>query len=356
MQGALDSAMSLVVTDPLESAAAAGLHYVSDEMPGIRRKRAGKGFSYFDPEGKRIHDAVTLLRIKHLVIPPAWTDVWICPDRNGHLQATGRDARGRKVYLYHPRWREVRDAAKYERLAAFGEALPGIRERVEQDLTRRGVPREKVLAAVVKLLEETSIRVGNDEYRRTNGSVGLTTMLDDHAQFEGGGVRFEFKGKSGKQHSVTLHDRRLARIVKQCQDIPGQELFQYLDENGERHAIGSADVNDYIKEISGGDFTAKDFRTWNGTVLAMRFLRVCEKPASVTAGKRQVSTAIKSVAHELGNTPAVARKAYVHPVVLNAYLEGYLEPNAEVKPSDGLTDEEECVLDLLQAGARDASG
>jgi DNA topoisomerase-1 len=255
------------------------------------------------------------------------------------------------VYLYHPRWREVRDAAKYERLAAFGEALPRIRERVEQDLARRGVPREKVLAAVVKLLEETSIRVGNDEYRRVNGSVGLTTMLDDHAQFEAGSVRFEFKGKSGKQHSVTLHDRRLARIVKQCQDVPGQELFQYLDENGERHAIGSADVNEYIKDISGSDFTAKDFRTWNGTVLAMRFLRVCEKPTSTTAGKRQVSTAIKSVAHELGNTPAVARKAYVHPVVVNAYLEGYLEPNAELKPSDGLTDEEESVLTLLARGA-----
>lgn len=337
--------------DPIESAAEAGLHYVSDDQPGIRRKRAGSGFSYVDPSGKRITDSQTLLRIKHLVIPPAWTDVWICRDRNGHLQATGRDARGRKVYLYHPRWREVRDAAKYEHLAAFGEALPRIRERVEADLRRHGIPREKVLAAVVKLLEETSIRVGNDEYRSQNGSVGLTSMLDDHAQFEGNKVRFEFIGKSGKQHAIELNDRRLARIVKQCQDVPGQHLFQYLDENGSRHAVGSSDVNAYLKEISDGDFTAKDFRTWNGTVLAMRFLRICEAPGSATAGKKHVSAAIKSVARELGNTPAVARKAYVHPVVLNAYLEGYLQADAGVaerKPTSGLTDEERGVMQLLE--------
>ena len=341
--------MTLETANPIESAAEAGLHYVSDDAPGIRRKRSGSGFTYLGPDGKRISDPGVLLRIKHLVIPPAWTDVWICPDRNGHLQATGRDARGRKVYLYHPRWREVRDTAKYERLAAFGATLPRIRERVEADLSKRGIPREKVLAAVVKLLEETSIRVGNDEYRRENGSVGLTTMLDDHASFEGSKVRFEFRGKHGKEHNIELNDRRLARIVKQCQDIAGQELFQYLDEDGNRHAVGSADVNDYIKEISGEDFTAKDFRTWNGTVLAMRYLRVCEPCSSATAGKRQVSAAIKSVAHDLGNTPAVARKAYVHPVVVNAYLEGYLSPDAtEVKPSLGMTQEEACVLRLLE--------
>jgi DNA topoisomerase-1 len=345
------SFVTLDIEDSLESAAAAGLHYVTDARPGITRKRAGSGFTYFGPDGKRISDPGTLLRIKHLVIPPAWSDVWICPDRDGHLQATGRDSRGRKVYLYHPRWREVRDAAKYERLAAFGEALPRIRERVETDLRRPGIPREKVLAAVVKLLEETSIRVGNDEYRRVNGSFGLTTMLDDNAQFEGHKVRFEFIGKSGKPHNVTLNDRRLARIVKQCQDIPGQELFQYLDDDGEHHAIGSSDVNDYIREISGGEFTAKDFRTWNGTVLAMRYLKVCDPPTSATAGKRLVSSAIKSVAHELGNTPAVARKAYVHPVVVNAYLEGYLGPDAEAKPAEGYTDEELCVLHLLRAQA-----
>jgi DNA topoisomerase I len=340
--------------DPVESAAEAGLHYVSDDQPGIRRKRAGSGFSYVDPDGKHIRNQQTLLRIKHLVIPPAWTDVWICPDANGHLQATGRDARGRKVYLYHPRWREVRDAAKYERLAAFGDALPRIRERIEADLRRHGIPREKVLAAVVKLLEETSIRVGNDEYREQNGSVGLTTMLDDHAMFEGNKVRFVFKGKSGKEHNIELNDRRLARIVKQCQEVPGQHLFQYLDQDGERHTIGSSDVNAYLKEISGGDFTAKDFRTWNGTVLAMRFLRACEKPSSATGAKKLVSSAIKTVAQGLGNTPAVARKAYVHPVVVNAYLEGYLQADAgvaEVKPTSGLTDEERCVLKLLQTGA-----
>src|SRR5918912_4641169 len=343
--------MPLTSADPTESAAAASLRYVTDNRPGIRRRRAGSGFTYIGPDGKRVTDPAVLLRIKHLVIPPAWTDVWICPDDNGHIQATGRDARGRKQYLYHQRWREVRDAAKYERLAAFGEALPCIRERVDADLRRRGVPREKVLAAVVKLLEETSIRVGNEEYRRQNGSVGLTTMSDDNAHFEGNSLRFEFKGKSGKQHSVQLNDKRLARIVKQCQDLPGQELFQYLDENGERHAIGSSDVNQYLREISGSDFTAKDFRTWNGTVLAMRYLRVCEAPTSATAGKRTVSAAIKSVAQELGNTAAVCRKAYVHPVVLNAYTEGFLEPEArlvEVKPTQSLSDEEQCVLGLLK--------
>jgi DNA topoisomerase-1 len=347
--------VTLEAADPIESAAEAGLHYVTDEAPGIQRRRAGKGFTYLDPDGTPIKAPGALSRIKQLVIPPAWTHVWICPDPLGHLQATGRDARGRKVYLYHPRWREVRDAAKYERLAAFGEALPRIRERVDADLARHGLPREKVLAAVVKLLEETSIRVGNDEYRRENGSVGLTTMLDDHAQFAGSKVRFEFKGKHGKDHSVELNDRRLARIVKQCQDIPGQELFQYLDEEGNRHAIGSADVNDYIRGISGGDFTAKDFRTWNGTVLAMRYLRLCAPCTSATAGKRTVSGAIKSVAHELGNTPAVARRAYVHPVVVNAYLEGQLsaEAAAEEQPSRGLSEEEQCVLRLLERSAEE---
>ena len=346
----LDMTMSVAETAFVESAAAAGLRYVDVDRPGIQRKRAGKGFAYFGPDGERVSDPAVLLRIRHLVIPPAWTDVWICPDPKGHVQATGRDARGRKQYLYHPRWREVRDAAKYERLVAFGEALPNIRERVERDLRRQGIPREKVLAAVVKLLEETSIRVGNDEYRRHNGSVGLTTMSDNNAQFEGGSLRFEFKGKSGREHRVELSDKRLARIVKQCQDIPGQELFQYIDEAGERRAVGSSDVNDYLHEISGSDFTAKDFRTWNGTVLAMRYLRVCQAPTSATAGKRTVSSAIKSVAHDLGNTPAVCRKAYVHPVVLNAYLEGSLEPEArraEVKLTLGLSEEERRVLALL---------
>jgi DNA topoisomerase-1 len=345
--------MVLESPDPVESAAAAGLRYINDEGPGIRRRRAGTGFGYFGPDGTRIGDQQVIQRIKALVIPPAWTDVWICPDPNGHIQATGRDARRRKQYRYHPRWHQVRDAAKYERLAAFAEALPRIRDRVEEDLRVRGVPRRKVLALVVKLLQDTSIRIGNDEYRRENRSFGLTTMLDEHARFEGPTtLRFEFKGKSGRQHSVKLSDRRLARMVKQCQDIPGQELFQYLDDDGQRHAIGSAEVNDYLRELSGSDFTAKDFRTWNGTVLAVRYLKICQAPTSPTAGKRLVSGAIKNVAHELGNTPAVCRKAYVHPVVLNAYLEGSLDPEAgvsETKPASGLSAEEQCVLSLLHA-------
>jgi DNA topoisomerase-1 len=344
--------MSVEPSASVAAAAAAGLRYVTDDGPGISRKRTGDGFEYLAADGRRVTDPAEIQRINALVIPPAWEDVWICPDPNGHIQATGRDARGRKQYRYHPRWREVRDAAKYERLAAFGAALPRIRAQVDADLRLRGIPRRKVLATVVKLLEETSIRIGNEEYRRQNRSFGLTTMLDRHAHFEGSTLRFEFKGKSGKQHSVRLTDKRLARIVKQCQDIPGQELFQYLDETGERHTIESADVNAYLKEISGSDFTAKDFRTWNGTVLALRYLKICESPASASAGKRLVSGAIKSVAQDLGNTPAVCRKAYVHPVVLNAYLEGSLEPEAGVsedKPDSGLTEEERCVLGLLEA-------
>src|ERR687884_1193026 len=334
------------VVDPREAAESAGLVYVSDEEPGIRRRRAGKGFTYKGPDGRAVRDAATLARIRALAIPPAWTNVWICPDPKGHIQATGRDAKGRKQYRYHPRWREVRDAAKYERLAQFAEALPRIRQRTDADLRRQGIPREKVLAAVVRLLEETSIRVGNDEYARQNRSFGLTTFRDRHAVFEGEKLRFEFRGKAGKQHAIELNDRRLARIVKRCQDVPGQELFQYLDADGKRHTIESADVNAYIREISGGHFTAKDFRTWNGTVLASRYLRLCERGLSPTAAKRQVASALKSVAADLGNTPAVCRKAYVHPVVVNAYLEGSLEPEAGVSVSangspHGLSDEEQ---------------
>jgi DNA topoisomerase-1 len=339
--------------DPSESAESAGLRYVGDDQPGIRRRRSGAGFSYTDPAGRRISDSATLKRIAALAIPPAWSDVWICPRPNGHIQATGRDARGRKQYRYHARWSQVRDEAKYGRMIAFAESLPRIRQHTERDLRQPGIPRTKVLAAVVRLLQETSIRIGNDEYRRQNKSFGLTTMLDRHARFDGGRLRFEFKGKSGKQHAVELEDKRLARIVKQCQDIPGQELFQYLDDDGARHAIESADVNDYLREISGGDFTAKDFRTWNGTVLAMRYLRLCEAPSSANAGKRLVAGAIKNVAAELGNTPAVCRKAYVHPVVVNAYLDGSLAPEAGA--AEGLSDEEACVLGLLKAACEAAA-
>ena len=339
--------------DPVESAKLAGLRYVNDlRTPGISRIGRQNRFRYVGPDGRTIGDRAELQRIRALAIPPAWKDVWICPNPLGHLQATGRDARGRKQYRYHPRWREVRDEVKYGRLIKFAQALPQIRARTDADLQRSGLPCEKVLAAVVQLLEKTLIRVGNEEYARQNRSFGLTTMRDEHAKVKGSKLRFEFKGKSGRQHSVELNDRRLARLVKQCQDIPGQELFQYIDADGQRHAIESADVNDYLREISGGDFTAKDFRTWNGTVLAVRYLKICESPTSATVGKRLVSSAIKNVAQELGNTPAVCRKAYVHPVVLNAYLEGSLDPEAGVaerRPVAGLTDEERCVLGLLQA-------
>jgi DNA topoisomerase I len=339
--------------DPEESAALAGLRYVSDGEPGIRRRRAGKGFSYTMPNGEPVRDRGVLKRIKSLVIPPAWTDVWICRESNGHIQAIGRDARGRKQYRYHPRWTAIRDSAKYERLLAFAEALPRIRERTDADMRKHGVPREKVLATVVQLLDQTSMRVGNEEYKRENRSFGLTTLQDRHASIEGERLRFEFKGKSGKLHAVELSDRRLARVVKQCQELPGQELFQYIDDDGQRRSIESSDVNDYLREISDGDFTAKDFRTWNGTVLALRYLGICEPPPSATAGKREVSGAIKQVAAQLGNTPAVCRKAYVHPVVVNAYLEGSLKPEGGV-PTNGLTDEECCVLALLQAANTEA--
>jgi len=342
--------------DPIESAEQAGLRYVNDAQPGIRRIRSGRGFAYVLPDGSRLRDARTLLRIKRLVIPPAWTDVWICPVSNGHIQVTARDARGRKQYRYHERWTAVRDAAKYERLQDFAEALPRIRAAVERDLRQHGLPRSKVLATVVRLLEETSIRIGNEEYRRENRSFGLTTLRDRHAEFEGSStVRFRFKGKSGREHVVELDDRRLARIVRQCQEIPGQELFQYLDSDGQRHGIESSDVNEYIREISGGDFTAKDFRTWNGTVLAMRQLRVCGPAESAIAGKRQVAAAIKEVAAELGNTPSVCRKAYVHPVVVNAYLEGSLQPDAGVTVKGELSGEEQCVVGLLEAAKEQAT-
>jgi DNA topoisomerase I len=342
------------MADPAEAASAAGLRYVSDTRPGFGRRRVGTGFSYTATDGQTIRDPAVLRRIRALAVPPAWTDVWICPSPNGHIQATGRDARGRKQYRYHERFREVRDAGKYERLIAFGEALPRIRQRTTADLGQRGMPREKVLAAVVQLLDQTSIRIGNEEYRRQNKSFGLTTLRNRHAHLDGSTVRFEFVGKGGKLHRVSLQDRRLARVIKQCQELPGQELFQYMDEDGLRRNVESDDVNTYLREISGGDFSAKDFRTWNGTVLALRYLRVCEPSTSVTAGKRQLTQAIKSVAEALGNTVAVCRKAYVHPVVVNSYLEGSLEPEAGLAPTgadEGLSEEEQCVLSLLRSRA-----
>lgn len=337
---------ALSAVDPAAAAKTAGLRYVTDAMPGIRRVRAGRGFRYVDAAGQPVRDRTTLERIKALGIPPAWTDVWICPLANGHLQATGRDARGRKQYRYHPRWREVRDETKFNRLLAFGRALPALRQRVAADLARPGLPREKVLAAVVRLLEQTMIRIGNAEYARSNDSFGLTTMRDDHVEVAGSTLCFSFRGKSGKEHSVDLRDRRLAGIVKRCRDLPGQELFQYLDETGAPHTIDSADVNAYLREATGEDFTAKDFRTWAGTVLCARELQAAERPESDSDVRHRIVEAIKSVASCLGNTPTICRKFYVHPSVIEAYLAGTLS-SFEPACAD-LPPEEALILALLE--------
>ncbi|WP_091740051.1 DNA topoisomerase IB [Phenylobacterium immobile] len=320
------------------------LTYVDDRDPGLSRRRFGAGFSYRDPEGKGVSDEATLDRIRKLAIPPAWTDVWISPDPQGHIQAVGRDAKGRKQYRYHEAWRASRDGAKYERTLAFGRALPRLRCRIASDLARRGLPREKVLAAVLQLMEMTLIRVGNEEYARQNRSFGLTTLRDRHARLTSAGGVFEFRGKSGQVHSTAFSDRRLARIVKACQDLPGQRLFQYVDDEGVRHAIESTDVNAYLRDALGEDFSAKDFRTWAGTVAAARALAMCEPPASETAAKRSVNTCIKAVAGLLGNTAAVCRKAYVHPFVVDAYAQGALT----LKPSSEPRAFELAVLKFLE--------
>jgi DNA topoisomerase-1 len=299
------------------------LRYVCDQRtPGIRRIGRHNRFRYVDVHGRTVSDRAELQRIKALVIPPAWTDVWICRDPRGHLQATGRDARGRKQYRYHSRWREVRDEVKYGRLVTFARTLPRIRRRTCADLRRRGLPKAKVLAAVVQLLEKTLIRVGNEEYARENRSIGLTTMRDQHTRINGSSVRFEFRGKSGVQHAVDLRDARLARIVRACRDLPGYELFQYVDEEGRREVIDSADVNAYVREISGDDFTAKDFRTWAGTVLAAGALSELAPFSSTAQARRNVVRAVEAVAKRLGNTKAVCRKSYIHPAIFDAYLDG----------------------------------
>jgi DNA topoisomerase-1 len=344
--------------DPLASARVAGLRYVNDETtPGIRRIGQKGRVRYVGPDGKPIKNPSELQRIRSLVIPPAWTQVWICPYVNGHLQATGRDARGRKQYRYHARWREVRDEVKYGRLISFAQALPRIRQRTNADLNRPNLPREKVLAAVVQLLEKTLIRVGNEEYARENGSVGLTTMRDGHAKINGGTVRFEFRGKSGVQHAIDLEDRRLARIVKACRDLPGYELFQYLDESGARQEIDSADVNAYLREICGDSFTAKDFRTWAGTVLAAQALAAVERFKSNTEAKRNVVKAIEAVAKRLGNTKAVCRKCYIHPAILDAYMDGgtiqTIKARAQqVKHGSALSQEELAVVRIIERRLR----
>jgi DNA topoisomerase-1 len=319
--------------EPVAAARAAGLRYVRDDGPGIRRARRGKGFSYYGPDGRLIRDADTLARIRALAVPPAWSDIWVCPLANGHLQATGRDAKGRKQYRYHPRWRAVRDETKYDRLIAFGEALPRLRARVEADLALPGLPRARVLATVVQLLESTLIRVGNEEYARANGSFGLTTLRNQHVKVEGEKVHFAFRGKSGVRHRIDVRDRRLARVVRSCRDLPGQLLFQYVDEEGTTHAIDSADVNDYLREAAGDEFTAKDFRTWAGTVLAARALQAFEAFDTQAQARHNVVAAMESVAKRLGNTASVCRKCYVHPAVVDAYLDGSLAEGLVNAPS-----------------------
>jgi DNA topoisomerase-1 len=345
---------STIHLNNVRAAKEAGLVYVSDDGPGIHRKKSGNGFSYVDEKGKAVIDRETLSRIRHLAIPPAWRDVWIAPSERGHIQSVGRDDRRRKQYRYHEKWREVRDEDKYGRMLTFAEALPKIRRAVARDLRRKGLPRVKVLAAVVKFMEATLIRVGNDEYAKNNHSFGLTTLQDCHARIARGKVKLEFRGKSGVEHEFKVEDPRLAKIAKQCQDLPGQELFQYLDETGKVCDIGSADVNDYLRQISGADFTAKDFRTWAGTVLAAQALAELREFDSQAQAKRNIVKAVESVAAKLGNTKAVCRKCYIHPEVLGAYMDGQLVENlarraAATGESIGkLRPEESAVLALLR--------
>ncbi len=348
----------------------AGLRYVNDDDPGIGRRRRGKGFSYTDRHGQPVKDEETLARTRALAIPPAWTDVWICPSPRGHVQATGRDAKGRKQYRYHSLWRQVRDTSKYERTIAFGEALPRLRRRVERDLVRRNLDRAKVLAALVRLLDTTLLRVGNEEYARQNQTYGLTTLRDQHGRVRGSQVRFSFRGKSGKHHEVSLRDRRLARIVKRCQELPGQRLFQYVDEDGQPQPIDSDDVNEYLRAATGAEFSARDFRTWAGTVLAFRCLRASGSDAEAAleaastvaprpTSRSPVTSAVGEVARWLGNTPAVCRAAYIHPAVLAAYDEGGFATGGRRQPSldtavlrppvkRGLSADEREVLALLR--------
>jgi DNA topoisomerase I len=311
-----------VLAASVEAAEDAGLRYVSDEQTGFSRQRKGDEFEYFDTKGKPIRDERRLLRIKRLAIPPAWTDVWICPSSNGHIQAIGRDARRRKQYRYHERWREIRDENKFDRLINFGKALPKIRRRLKKDLALSGLPREKVLATIVQLLERSFIRVGNEEYARENKSFGLTTMQDRHVDVKGSKLRFRFRGKSGRQHEVDITDRRIARIISKLQDLPGQSLFQYIDDEGNVRDITSQDVNEYLREITGEDFTAKDFRTWAGTVLAAIALSAAGEFETRKQAKAKIKEAIEAVAKILGNTPAICRQCYIHPIVLETYLNG----------------------------------
>lgn len=335
--------------DAVATAKQVGLRYVVDSVPGISRVPDKDGFHYLGPDGKRVRDDATLARIKALAIPPAWSDVWVCPWANGHLQATGRDAKHRKQYRYNARWRSVRDEAKYERMLNFGKALPLIRKRIDEALKLPGLPREKVLATIVYLLQATMMRIGNEEYARQNKSFGLTTLRDRHVRIDGSEVEFRFRGKSGVQHSIKVDDPRLARIVRRTRDLPGQELFQYVDDDGQQRSVGSADVNEYLRSITGEDYTAKDFRTWSGTVLAALALQEYEKFDSEAQAKKNVVRAIESVAEKLGNTPSVCRKCYVHPAVIESYIEGSMVNAMQQRAR------EEMAHDLQTLGAEEAA-
>lgn len=337
------------------TARAAGLRYTGDHQSGIARLGKPGKFRYVDGDGQPVRDDDVLARIKTLAIPPAWTDVWICARANGHLQATGRDARGRKQYRYHARWRQVRDDVKYERMLSFGNALPAIRAAVARGMQLPGLPREKVLATIVHLLELTMMRIGNEEYARANKSFGLSTLRTRHVDIDGSAVQFHFKGKSGVRHDIRLSDRRLARVLQRMREMPGQELFQYIDEAGERHGVDSGDVNDYLREVAGEDYTAKDFRTWSGTLLAALALQAFEQVDSEAQAKKNIVQAIESVAKKLGNTPTICRKCYVHPAVLDSYLDGSLLEGMRARAQQQLQEdlpalapEEAAVLALLQ--------
>lgn len=354
-----------LITDPVQSAVSVGLRYVDPTGPGFKRRRTGRGFCYIDPAGRVVRDAAHLKRIRSLVIPPAWTEVWICPTPDGHLQAIGYDARGRRQYRYHPQYRAVRDETKFAKMTEFAQYLPKIRRQVHADLALPGLPRPKVLASVVRLLETTFIRVGNIEYAKQNDSFGLTTLRNRHVDIEGSTIRFRFRGKSGVVHDVAIKDRRIARVVKACQDLPGYNLFEYLDEEGVVRSVTSEDINAYIREIAGHGFTAKDFRTWAGTIQTALALAAIGPFESETEAKRNIVTAIKDTAKRLGNRPATCRSYYVHPAILNAYMDGSLlevvkapvSDDSENRDADALSlyPEERCVLHLIQTYAAPAS-
>jgi DNA topoisomerase-1 len=338
-----------------------GLRYVNDEAPGIRRRRSGRGFRYIGPGGRPVRDKTELDRIAKLAIPPAWTDVWICPSANGHILATGRDAKGRKQYKYHPRWRSVRDEAKFDRLIEFGEALAGLRRRVRRDMQQTGLDKPKVVATIVALLDCCFARVGNEEYAKANGSFGLTTLRDRHARFTGSALKLRFRGKGGKEHEVDVDDPRIRRIVRRCQAIPGQELFQYLGEDGSPGPVGSSDVNDYLRDVTGAEFSAKDFRTWAATVACVHELAPQDPPASASAGNKTVLAAVDAVAEELGNTRTVCRASYIHPDVIDGYLDGSLAARWAKRSAVGassardLRAEERFTLGFLKARAKAAA-